>query len=274
MSNRVWVSFKMNNYKGLISNQHHAVPGRLTLPNKKSYCGDFGVPPLKHRRYPWDTDVTICIAAIADWWHDPKIVLCSDTRIEMQDFASANTGNKLGRIAKHWLALLAGNLPHAKELVTYYQDHLANEPESSEVSETISQFRIPPQNMKKARIKQHLQMKWGMSYDDFTTKGNHAIPQDLYQATWREIESIQLQCELILAGFIGTRAHLFSYDDQFDVVHCEHFATIGSGSWIAKAVLFQRGCHGQMSLEEVVYYVYEAKRLSEIALAWARKLKW
>lgn len=130
----------------------------------------------------------------------------------------------------------------------------------------LEDLRERNQEVKKRRIEQLLRMKLGMSFDDFCTKGSQAIPAELYGATWREIEALRLECEIIVAGFVDKKhPALYSYDDQNEMQLSDHFVAIGSGAWIAKAALYQRRCRETAPLEEVLYCVYEAKKLSEIA---------
>jgi hypothetical protein len=94
------------------------IPSRVFPPfNKKTFP-----PPLKHVRYPDVTAMTVCIAAIASLpKEDPSIVFCADTRLEIQDFASSETGWKIRWISDQWLALLAGNLSSAHQLAGWFQ---------------------------------------------------------------------------------------------------------------------------------------------------------
>ena len=208
--------------------------------------------------------MSVCIAAVAEGGtSDPKLVLCADTRIEIGDFVGADTGFKIAAIGSKWMALMAGSLACAREAVDAYR---ASPPPTTSENNALDRLKSSNAELKRRKTEEHIRLKWGMSYDDFLLKGRQSIPEDLYHATWREIEALGFGCELIVAGFTAHHeACIFSCDNANGVNVCEHFAAIGSGAWIAQAALYQRGCERRMPVDEVLYYVYEAKRLSEIA---------
>ena len=229
-------------------------PSNSRIGPQKSYSR-----PLK-QRYPWDTDMTICIAAICDRRDDPKIVLCSDKRLDYGQVGSAEIGKKMGYVSRHCLALLAANnVTHAYELVAEY----AHRFQSFDRMLTLEELCAPPRILKKRYMEQAVQMRLGMALDELKESGQRILPPEVYSRMWNELESIKLECELILAAFSSGKPYLFSFADGG--VHPDHpFAVIGSGSWVANAALCQRGCNEQMPLSEVLYYVYEAKKMSEI----------
>ena len=75
--------------------------------------------------------------------------------------------------------------------------------------------------------------------------------------------------QLILAGFIEGMPYTFSItttdSPNDEVAHCpEGYACIGSGYALAQYSLMNRTHNSTMNIDEVLYYVYEAKRWSEL----------
>jgi hypothetical protein len=116
-----------------------------------------------------------------------------------------------------------------------------------------------------------------MSYSYFLEHGKDRLPEDFFRDRISYISRIKLQASLIIAGFIrgeeigDFESGLFPVicvvednEEHEDVVREEvHFASIGSGSWVANASLYNRGVHDEMSVLGAVYAVFEAHRWSE-----------
>jgi hypothetical protein len=68
------------------------------------------VVPLKQQRYPWASKkkrMSVCIAAICQENGEPRIVLCSDTRLSATGFGSSDGTRKIFALGYGWLILLA-----------------------------------------------------------------------------------------------------------------------------------------------------------------------
>lgn len=73
-----------------------------------------------------------------------------------------------------------------------------------------------------------------------------------------------IECELILAGFVNAESHLFVVSGDGSVSFEDDFAAIGSGADLATAVLRFRKQHSRRSLPDTLYRLYEAKKFAQM----------
>jgi hypothetical protein len=109
-----------------------------------------------------------------------------------------------------------------------------------------------------------------MSRDEFKNEGLSKLGADIFARKVVEIESIQLPLQLIVVGFADNydakMAHVFSVNErgQCSERDMEGFCAIGSGSWAATGYLSAKsGFLHAGTIEEVIYYLCEAKFVSE-----------
>ena len=73
---------------------------------KSGYGADWRGLQVK-RPYPWERDMTVCIAAACRDGSGPKIVLCTDKK-SSSSLGSAETARKAVKLAMNWWCLTAG----------------------------------------------------------------------------------------------------------------------------------------------------------------------
>jgi len=178
--------------------------------------------------------MTVCIAAACQEDGEPRIVLCSDTRLDQGEWGSTDMTPKFDIIGRGWLVQYSNRPDSAKELIT--------------------------------RVKE-----WFRSTEFDTT---HSVLMALDRAAKEFRESPLCSpgcCELTVTGFVGTEAVIALLRDdekkRLSVTLAESFAAIGSGASIATVILNCREYNHSCSAQDAIYLVYEAKRWSEKAYA-------
>jgi hypothetical protein len=129
----------------------------------------------------------------------------------------------------------------------------------------LDELKVCASLMKRSVLNEFAMGKLGMTYDQLLKEGARLLPKDIHRDVFYEIQKQQLGCEILVAGFIGESPHLYGIWNDCAVRRIYTFEAVGSGATIARSVLRQRGFVSAMSLDEAAYYVWEAKRFSEIA---------
>jgi hypothetical protein len=97
-------------------------------------------------------------------------------------------------------------------------------------------------------------------------KGKDSIPETIYTAVYSKIISYNLGADLLVVGF-DDEAHIFSISNPG--IHAIHtplnFWAVGTGAPAALSSLFIRNYSVLMSIEQALFYVYEAKVQAERA---------
>jgi len=148
-------------------------------------------------------------------------------------------------------------------------------PLASDDNQLFEEMKKPAQEFKKSLAESFIHQSLGMSYAKFLEQADK-LPDDFVMAKLSEIDEMKLRASLILAGFVHIEGekeanpYLFVVQDSEthqDAVRIEaDYAVIGSGTYVAKPSLDQRGQDSAKGLMETIYAVYEAKKMSEIVL--------
>ena len=91
------------------------------------------------------------------------------------------------------------------------------------------------------------------------------IPRTLSQRIESEFSSLKTNNELLITGFSSAGEPLIAKVDDSGVSMVEDFQAIGSGSYLATSILWEREYSSSCSESAAYYLVYEAKRFSERA---------
>lgn len=229
---------------------------------------------LLERRKP----MTICIAAMCQQDEDndePRIVLCYDWKAE-QEYGASETSDKMRDLPNNWVALMAGDMPRAEELVAQYETHLRSFKEAVDDAELFTEMKKPARKQKENLATDYIWQTMGVSYADLVSP-DKKFPESIVELRLNEVAQIRLRATLIIAGFAATNQgeelrkrlpYIFVVDDQDnhqDVVRPEeNFAAIGNGSYVAIPALHQREQQDDMPLMQTIYNVMEAKKLSQV----------
>lgn len=225
--------------------------------------------PLKHMSYPWEKLMTVGIAGICFDGPKSRIILCTDKRLENAD-AGGDVGFKFGHAGDGWLALIAGNISTARDFINTYRFAMGGKTKGLNDAQIDAKIRACARSQRRRMINSHVYSRLGVTYSYFLKHGAQAFPEDVFRQVAYDIQNPQtfehLACELILAGF-NNDGHPYLYKVHSDGTAsiAEAFACVGTGATIASAALFQRKYVAQVDSKQALYYMYEAKRLSEVA---------
>lgn len=210
-------------------------------------------------RYAVKTDVTIGIGAICRYEGKPRIVLCSDMRVE-DEYIGSDTCVKFESAGGHWVCLMAGVFSGAKRLTGYYREVL-NDPALS-----LTQYNLfdivaeAPKRMLLKMTEELIYKRLRMERSEFYA----ALPtHERFLAVQDEISALKLDCSLLLAGFVQDEPYLFLIDEDGQISWREHYALLGRGQFEAHAILQQRSYVQTIEVLDALYLVYEAKLWSE-----------
>lgn len=237
---------------------------RLTGPPQPAPRRFRRLPLRKTVRYPWDTDMTICIAArCQDEYKNDCFVFCCDREIQTYS-ARSESVMKMVSLTSQWEALIAGSLPEAQELVDLYREHMRRVPFPECREAILEYFRIPPREFRHRLAEALVQERFAMTYEEFLESGPDSLGAEIHRQALYDISAQNLSAvELILFGKHGNQALIYKLCHGV-VSECHALAAIGSGAVIAEPFLFYRGHHWSQPIPRVLYSVYEAKRMSEI----------
>jgi len=187
--------------------------------------------PFKHNlRYA--RAVTVCIAAMCQESGQPRIVLCSDTRLDYGDLGSTNTSCKINLAGWGWCSQLAGDWSGVNYLSSLIASNLRELPTAPSALEQI------------------------------VNKADKGCRKFIKSPLFDRDETYQI----LLSGFISKVPNLLAIsidEGKSRIAFREPFATIGSGQEIANSMMSLREYEKSLSLQYASYLVYEAKRCSE-----------
>jgi len=208
---------------------------------------------------PAKREVTLCIAALCEHKGHEAIVYCSDRKIT-EGSASSEVGDKMNWFIPKWPVVLAGTVFRARELIDTFRTELDR---ARITRKTIFDVfkRIPRVHRRKLLDEESHKQSGLSSYKNFRRNKNQ-FPD--YQTRLSAIHNVDLECNLILGGFMKDEAQVFAVYADTTVVYVEDFAAIGSGAELATAMLHKRMHSGKDSLKDTLYHVYEAKKFAEM----------
>jgi 20S proteasome alpha/beta subunit len=219
--------------------------------------------------------VTLCIAAACFDGDAPKIVLCTDWKDEMEGIGSAETIDKLSFIRDGWVALVAGDAPDSEALVTLYRNQLGDVDLTR--ANFFDELKRPMHERKRILADDYTRQLLGINYEEVLQRGSETFGVEFVQQHLAEIKQLRLGASLILCGFLDGYDYVAKKIEKRPVIVVvedspkpqdnftiqSDFAAIGSGSYAALAALYNREQEADFSLLETIYYLYEAKVLSE-----------
>lgn len=199
---------------------------------------------------------TVCIAALCQY-EDGKhcVILCSDTRIETEGVGSSVLQSKARLLSPQFIAMFAGTVPKAKELLDRCAYHLRREADNITQENIIDELRKPFDAQNRVDVSEYISSTLGMTYRKF----EGLKPDDQHAALGgfvkRDVDAI--------ITWLGCAPPRIFTVGAYGVAEAAQFSCIGCGWQAAQASLFSRKYAPDASFEECLYYVYEAKRNSE-----------
>lgn len=223
------------------------------------------------RPYPWEIDMTLCIAAVAYGYEPPhvqRIAICADWQTASPQ-GSSETTPKLRGLGQNWYCLTAGSMVAIptihRMLKTKFSgvkiDEVTLRPTLCEVVEQYKQ----------SLAQEFISTRFAMSLEEFKVTGKERLPPEIHGAAWRQITEMKIGAEFIILGFIEGSPTLCKIEDDGRVTYREQYATIGDGGPLAMTSLLQRRQRESDTIHETLYNLYEAKKYAETLPSVGRK---
>ena len=173
--------------------------------------------------------MTLCLAVACQENSEPRIILCSDTRLDYGPLGSSQRTVKADVLGQGWAVLWAGQPNPVQELIDELQPR----------------FQHSSLSTRSAVIK--------------------AVESAL--KAFRQSRLYSSDTQLIVSGFVRGSTLLLNVsgdsNGELVVTPAPVFTAIGEGFPIAFGMLNYRQVTESMPIEQVTYCVYEAKRISE-----------
>ncbi|HUA19521.1 MAG TPA: hypothetical protein VMB25_12310 [Bryobacteraceae bacterium] len=179
--------------------------------------------------------MTVCIAVMCQLDGLPRILLCSDSRLDYGYSGATDQNIKISDIGHGWCSMFASDDWASAQ---HLKDHLAAR---------WQQFPTP-------ETKEAAYVTAKVVLEEFLTSALHGKSTK----------------EVLLCGYIGDPPSPMILKGlvkgkRVSLDSVPTFAVIGSGGYIAQVFLGQRNCKPTDSMEVAAYIVYEAKHYSERA---------
>jgi hypothetical protein len=187
--------------------------------------------------------------------------LCSDRKLSYGDGqASSETGFKFTLAGGGWAALIAGPTSDAEMLASFFRNHL----ESAVLRE--DNYRV---ELNTALVKyrewvadQYIRKTFFTTLEKLlAAKSENGLGKEKDRIL-KEAAEIAFPEQLIISGFIQRVPHLAVVSWE-GITENPHFACIGSGAWLAQAILNHREYTLGIDIDQAMYLIYEAKKFSE-----------
>ena len=214
--------------------------------------------------------MTVGIAAMVGG--DSAIVLVTD---QMFNVGAATvdipTGIKSFRFHNRWGAVWAGDVTLVPPIMRGVTEALSTNP-AADVAEVASAFARVYRDAWARAAEQEVLNPFGLDMQTFVELLANKETSELSNLR-RRIQEIDFDCEFLVGGYdSAAKPHIFTVRPpgvtrDYDALR---FWSIGSGAEAALSSLMYRRFNPTMSLKEAVYYVAEAKSLSEFSLAVGR----
>lgn len=196
--------------------------------------GEHRYEPLKRRdlkpKLRYSFGVTVCIAATCKERGEPRIIICSDTRLDYGDLGSTNMAVKLDVLGHGWIVQMVGDWSLVRSLRSILKDRIQN----------------------LGRV----------NFSDVVRESQNSVNQFLKSPLYDSDK----ECQLLLSGFDGSDPHILEvsiFHGKPKIESKDSFGAIGWGGNVAVTLLSLREHQSDMPLAYVAYLVYEAKRGSE-----------
>jgi 20S proteasome alpha/beta subunit len=215
--------------------------------------------------------VTVCIAAIAKHGDKDVIVAASDTKLSAGGLYSQDMGAmKVRRLHDYWFAMIAGKFNQQRAIVDAIAEEIKDSARPS-VRDVIKATTSVYISETRRLAEESVLSKFGLSMIDFIGS-REKIGDSLFERTWGEISRIEVECQLLIFGFDGEDARIFSAgsptsdNPSFTTEYTNPgFAAIGSGSYAADSILYGFRHTDVTPLAKTIYQTCAAKFFAESA---------
>jgi hypothetical protein len=190
----------------------------------------------------------------------------------MDGFGRWDGVQKVYPIGREWVGMFAGSTARSKELIDKYIMHLTSNVYIDHAS-VLEQLRQPLREQRRSEIEEYVHGEIGMSFQEFLDKKD-AFPPAAREDLLVQIRTHKLSSEAIIAGFIGSAenayttgsivSRLYSTDCNGVLAEQDALTAVGCGWAVALSTLSKRHYSRDADIHEAIYYIYEAKKDSEI----------
>lgn len=208
-------------------------------------------------------EMTVCLAAI--YGKNKGIVAIADKMFTsapgILTVHEVNENNKITKLTKNSVAMMAGNVTNASSIITQLIDGIS---ESDSIEEIANKAGSIYQMHYRKAIEDNALSRWGLSLEDFMDKQRN-LDADLVSKLNRTIAEASLEVDMIIAGCDKNEPSIYIVSNP-GTVNCldsTGIAYVGSGS--AHASLSAVDSHYQKSddLGKTLYMAFKAKKKAE-----------
>jgi hypothetical protein len=210
--------------------------------------------------------MTICIAAICDG--NSSAILASDSMLTNQGLLIQfeHPTKKMTRLSETCIALTAGDALAYTELFGMVEIQIKELREPS-VFQIVDRVKGCYQLIREVEIKERILRPRGFADFREFYQAQSVLHPDIALTIQSQIERYDYGLEILIAGISEDKAHIYGISDPgtskcFDAIG---FDAIGTGLPHAINTLIARGYYQEMSLQEGLIIVYEAKKMAEKA---------
>jgi hypothetical protein len=212
--------------------------------------------------------VTVCIGAICEDY----IVTVSDTKLSTGYYSHELGSLKLHDIHYLWRAMFAGKVSQVQpllsrlmgEVLSYGKDEPSVEDMADLCTRIYKEYAVQ-------LAEESVLAPFGLSMKEFLASRDK-LGDAIYERIWGDIARVQVGCDLLVCGYCGGHAHVFtvtnptvehpSFITYFDE---PGFAAIGTGNMLAESTLYAFEQTRFSSLEDTIYQTTFAKFVAESA---------
>jgi 20S proteasome alpha/beta subunit len=210
--------------------------------------------------------MTTCVAVICD--DGNVIVLVADKMIGIGFVESELEITKMRQLHNNWWMLFAGDdITPVFDIVDYAKMGIgAGTATIGDVQEAV-RVAFARKRMEDAEALYLTPIGWEI--ERFNKDGHTLLPN--FEEIQTKIDGYALSIQLLVAGFDGGKAHIFSlygYGEKRGITQrydIPGFDSIGSGATAATFMMYYRDVSPKVPVREAVYYALEGKYLGEQA---------
>lgn len=208
--------------------------------------------------------MSVCIALRNPDLTSKEIVACCDWKTSTES-VSAETAFKFRYLSMYWGALWAGNDEVVEEVLGLYQRDLP----ALEDDKPLEALRGPLRQWRRRLAEAYIHDRLSLTLDDFYRNGKEwvdsGIRRDAQSGIATDYEQQKQKVQLILVGYVAGSLSIYLVSHG-EVYERADLAAIGTGYAVAEAAIYWRMDRDEArGLDQTIYSVYEAKRLSEMS---------
>lgn len=207
--------------------------------------------------------MTVCLGILCD--EASKVVVAADRMVTGGDVEFEQDVVKIHGCAHSCVVLSAGSALRQVDLIRGARAKVGQQREPS-VADVVEALKERFVETRRERAEDRYLKPLGMSLAEFIAHQGR-LPESQVLRLTRNIETEELDLELIIAGVDNTGGHLYYLRDPgvadcFDAIG---FCAIGSGERHAELSFIRSGYSWKVALKRAVFLAYQAKRDSELA---------